>query len=72
MIDAVILLNEVLHDRAGFEEADRLAIGKGIGEGGDAAVGVNGEKKGLFLSILAQVDFVSCIGETEKGEGECQ
>ena len=71
VVDAVVLLNEILQDRAGFEEADHLAIGKGVGEGGDTAVGVDGEEKGLFLSILAQVNLVSCIGEAEKGQGRC-
>lgn len=67
MIDAVVLLDEVLHDRAGFEEADRLAVGKGVGEGGDAPIGVDGEEKGLLLGVLGYVDFVRLVGDAGKG-----
>ena len=52
VLDVVILLDEVLHYGAGFEEADCAAIGEGVGEGGDAAVGVDTEEEGLFLGVL--------------------
>ncbi len=38
----VVPLDEVLEDAAGFEEPDWLAVGEGVGQGGDAAVGVDG------------------------------
>ncbi len=69
VVDAVVLLDEVLHDGAGFEEADRAAVGEGVGEGGDAAVGVDGEEEGLFLGVLGYVDFVGFVGDAGKGGG---
>ena len=52
VVDAVVLFDEVLHYRAGFEEVVRLAVGEGVGEGGDAAVGVDGKEKGLLLGVF--------------------
>lgn len=66
--DAVVLLDEVLHDGARFEEADRLTVGKGVGEGGDAAVGVDGEEEGLLLRVLGYVDFVGLVWDAGDGE----
>lgn len=40
----VILLDEVLEDAAGFEEADFLAVWEGVCYSGDAAVGVDFEE----------------------------
>ena len=45
-----------------------MAVGKGVGEGGDAAVGVDGEEKGLLLGVLGYVDFVGFIGNAGKVE----
>ena len=59
---AVVLFDEVLHDGAGFEEPDRGAVGEGVGQGGDAAVGVDGEEEGLFLGVLGYVDVVGLVG----------
>lgn len=69
VVDAVVLLDEVLHDGAGFEEADRLAVREGVGEGGNAAVGVDGEEEGLFLGVLGYVDFVGFVSDASEGEG---
>ena len=68
MVDAVVLFDEVLHDGAGFEEADRLTVGKGVGEGGNAAVGIDGKEKGLLLGVLTYVDFMGVVGDAGKGE----
>lgn len=69
VVEAVVLLDEVLHDGAGFEEADGAAVGEGVGEGGYAAVGVDGEEEGLFLDVLGYVDFVGFVGDAGKGGG---
>lgn len=44
-----------------------MAVGKGVGEGGDAAIGVDGEEKGLLLGVLGYVDFVRLVGDAGKG-----
>ena len=43
-VGGVVLLDEVLQDAAGFEEADFLAVWEGVCYGGDAAVGVDFEE----------------------------
>jgi hypothetical protein len=65
LVLGIILLCEVLHDAAGFEEVDRLAIAEGVGQGRDAAVGVDSEEPGLFLGVFRDVDFVGLVGEAE-------
>ena len=60
----VVFGDEVLHYGAGFEKPDGFPVGEGVGEGGDAAVGVDGEEPGFFLGVLRDVDFVDFVGET--------
>lgn len=40
----VILFRQVSQDAAGLEQTDLLAIGEGVGQGGDTAIGVNFEE----------------------------
>lgn len=63
LVLGVIPRDEVLHDGTGFKQADALAVGKGVGQGGNAAIGVDGKKPGLFLRILADVNFLGLVGE---------
>jgi hypothetical protein len=48
----IVALDEVLHDGARLEQVDGLAVGEGVGQGGNAAIGVDGEEPGLFLRVL--------------------
>ena len=43
-----------------------MTVGKGVGEGGDAAIGVDGEEKGFLLGVLSDVDFVCFVGDAGK------
>lgn len=40
----VVLFRQVGEDAAGFEEADLGSVSEGVGQGGDAAVGVDFEE----------------------------
>ena len=61
---AVVLLDEILHNAARFEEADSLPVGEGVCQGRDAAIGVDGKEPRFFLRILGDVDCVGCVGKT--------
>ena len=45
-----------------------MTVGKGVGKGGDAAVGVDGEKKWFLLGVFGYVDFVYFVGNAGKEE----
>lgn len=62
----VVSLDEILHDRAGLEEANRLTIREGICQGGDPAIGIDFEKPRLFLNVLSDIHMVRLIGKTKK------
>lgn len=51
-----------------------MTIGKGVGEGGNAAIGVDCEKKGLLLGVLGYVDFMGFVGDSSKyiSETSCE
>lgn len=70
VVHAVVLFDEVLHNRPGFEQPDRLTVGKRVGEGGDAAVGVDGEEKGFLLSVLGYVNFMGLVREARTRGGK--
>lgn len=70
VVHAVVLFDEVLHNRTGFEQPDRLTVGKRVGEGGDAAVGVNGEEKGFLLSVLGYVNFMGLVRKARTRGGK--
>ena len=42
LVFCVVAVHKVLHDASGFEEVDLLAVGECVGQGGDAAIRVNG------------------------------
>jgi hypothetical protein len=68
LVVRVILINEVLEDRTGFEEVDGLAIGEGVGQSGNAAIRVNSEEPRLFLLGLREGDGVDLVREPDKVE----
>lgn len=47
----VILFGQILEDTAGFEKADLLAVAESIGQGGDAAVGVDFQEPAKKLLV---------------------
>ena len=55
--------NLLLHDGSGFEQIDLLTIREAVGEGRDAAVGVDLEEPFFFLGIFGDVDFFDGVGE---------
>lgn len=61
----VVLLDQVLLDAPGLEEVDGLAVREGVRQGGDTAVGVDGQEPGLLLRVLADVDVGHLVGEAE-------
>lgn len=46
-----------------------MAVDKGVGEGGNAAVGIDGKKKWLFLGVFGYVNFVGFVGDAGVGRG---
>jgi len=59
----IVLLNQVLKDTSTLEQADQFAIGEGVREGGDTAVGVDLEEPGFFLGVGFHVDLVDFVRE---------
>ena len=68
LVPRVVFGGQVLQDGAGFEEADRAAAVEGVGQGRDAAVGVDLEEPGVFLRVGPDVDVDGFVGEAEQGE----
>ena len=62
----VVLLDEILHDRARLEETNNLPISEGVCQSRDSTIGVDFEKPRLFLDVLSEIDMVRLIGKTEK------
>ena len=52
----VVTVDEVLEDGSGLEDANGLAIGPCVSEGGNAAVGVDFEEPWLLLGVVSQLD----------------
>ena len=63
VVYAVVLLDEVLHYAPRFEQTNCFAIGEGVGEGGYATIGVDGEEEGFFLGILRYIDCMGFVGD---------
>lgn len=61
LVLGVVLLNEVLQDGTGLEEADLLAIRESVGHCWDAAIRVDFEEPGLLLGVLGKVDFMRLV-----------
>lgn len=64
----VILLDEVLHDRARLEKVNLLTIGEVVGHGGDAAIWVDFEEPGLFLLVRREVELLDFVGQSVRLE----
>lgn len=62
----VVLLDEVLHDRAGLEEPNGLTICESVCQSRDSTIGVDFEKSRLFLHVLSDIDMVRLVRKTEK------
>ena len=65
LIVGVVSVDEILHDAAAFEDADLFAVGMGVGQGWDAAVGVDGCEPGRFLLIGGHVDLAGGVWKAE-------
>ena len=52
LVVGVIARNKILHNGAGLEQANTLAITESVGQGGDAAIGVDGKEPRLLLYVL--------------------
>lgn len=62
----VVRINEVLQDGTGLKHADRLAVREGaVGDGGHAAVRIDGEEPWLFLHARLEIDFLDGVREAE-------
>lgn len=53
----VIAVREVLQNGAAFKDADGLAIGESVCEGGDATIGVDLEEPRLLLGVFANLNI---------------
>lgn len=66
--DLVILVipgDEVLQDGATLKDADGLPVLGGVGDGRDAAVGVDLEEPGLLLLVVLEADGAHLVLEVE-------
>lgn len=66
----VIARNKILHNGAGLEQANALAITESVGQGGDAAIGVDGKEPRLFLGVLADFDLLDLVGQAYRASAE--
>lgn len=64
LVISIVTLDQVLHNASGFEQVDRLAIRKLVGEGWNTAIGVDSEEPILLLCILADVDLLNFVGKS--------
>lgn len=65
----IILVYEVLLNRAGLEQIDRLTVREGIRERRDPPVGIDGQEPWLLLRVLGYVDLGEVIRNAELLEG---
>lgn len=56
LVVLVVAIDEVLKDGARLKDANGLAIGVSIGQGGDTAIRVDLNEPRLFLGVLGDVD----------------
>ena len=64
LVLGVVTLNEILHDASRLEQVDGLAIGELVGQGRNAAIGVDGEEPVLLLRVLGNIDLLNLVGKT--------
>lgn len=63
----IVVVGQVLQNAAGFEDIDRLSVGKRISYGGNAAIGVNFKKPWLFLLVFAELELLDFVWEARYG-----
>lgn len=57
----IVAVGEVLQNTAGFEDIDRLAVGKLISYGGNTAIGVDFEEPWFFLFVLTELELFDFV-----------
>jgi vesicle coat complex subunit len=57
LVLGIVAINKVLHDASTLEQSDRLAIRERVGQGGDAAIGVDGEEPRFLLGTVGSVEL---------------
>lgn len=65
LVVLVVAVNEILQNSTALKDADLLAVGELVSEGGDATVGVDLEEPGLLLLILHHLDGVDLVVKAE-------
>lgn len=58
----IVLLDEILHDRAGFEKSDGLAILKAVSQSWNPTIWVDFEKPWLLLGVFNNINLVYLVG----------
>lgn len=66
LVVLVVAVYKVLENGSALKDANGLAIRPLVGDGGDAAVGVNLEEPRLLLFILAHLDGMDLQAEEAK------
>ena len=61
---SVVLLDQVLHDAAGLEKPDHLAVGKAIRQSRNPAVGVDFQEPRFLLRILGDVNRMGFVWDS--------
>lgn len=62
----VVRIDEVLQDGAGLKHIDLLAVREGaVGDGGHAAIRIDGEEPRLLLHARSEIDFLDGVRETQ-------
>lgn len=64
LVILVIAINKILQDGARLKNANLFTV-KSVGDGGDAAVGVDLKEPRLLLLVLAHLDGVHLVVEAE-------
>lgn len=66
----VVLVDQVLSDTAGLEHGDGPAAVEGVGNGGDAAIGVDLEEPRLLLRVFGYVEVDYFVRQAEEFKGD--
>lgn len=61
LVILVVARDQILHDGARLEEIDRLAVGEGVRQGGDASIGIHGEEPRLLLGVFADINLLDLV-----------
>ena len=68
LVVLVIAVDDVLENSTALKDADRLAVGELVGQGGNAAIGVDFEEPRLLLLIVGHADWVDLEGADSVSE----